>query len=185
MKTCPICKEKFTPKFSTLQKACSPKCAIEIASAVVKKENKKAWQSEKKQLIEKNMTTSDWIQHLQNTAFNPYIRERDFGLPCISCGTTAKVQIQAGHYHSTNRNPNLRFDEDNVHGQCATCNGREKGNLIAYRDGLIERIGLERFNALESRRNIALHITIAEIKEKIVHYRSLTKELKQNRFYRV
>lgn len=62
---------------------------------------------------------------------------------------------------------------------------RLSGNLIEYRIGLIKKIGQQRFDELESRKQTDLKLTLPEIKEKIVHYRSLTKELKQNRFYRV
>ncbi len=184
-KKCKICQEVFKPTFSSLQTTCSPKCAIEFASKQVKKENAKAWQAEKKERKEKLLTTSDWLQLLQ-TVFNAYIRERDFGKPCISCGTRKPVQMCAGHFYSRGAYPNLRVDEDNVHGQCnKKCNLKLSGNLLEYRPRLIKKIGQQRFDELESRKQNDLKLTLPEIKEMIIHYRALTKELKQNRFYRV
>jgi hypothetical protein len=71
--------------------------------------------------------------------FNKYIRERDKGKPCISCGSDKFDH--AGHYYAGNAAPSIRLDEDNVHGQCAGCNLFKHGNLIGYRKGLVERYG--------------------------------------------
>ena len=70
--------------------------------------------------------------------FNAWIRDRDKDKGCISCG--AKV-VHAGHYFSAGHYSGLRFDETNVHGQCAGCNVFKHGNLIEYGIGLIERYG--------------------------------------------
>nr|WP_319552431.1 recombination protein NinG [uncultured Vibrio sp.] len=80
--------------------------------------------------------------------FNRFIVLRDSGKPCPSCGRY--LPLCAGHYRSVGAAPELRFNEDNVHGQCYECNGNKSGNVKAYREGLIERIGLPRIEALES-----------------------------------
>ena len=79
--------------------------------------------------------------------FNAYIRQRDEGKPCISCGKVTK--LQAGHYYPVSTHQGLRYNEDNVHGECARCNCFDEGHLINYRENLIERIGMGRFGALE------------------------------------
>lgn len=79
--------------------------------------------------------------------FHKFIRKRDQGKPCISCG--AYTTLQAGHFFSAGNNPSVRFNEDNVHGQCKKCNYFLSGNLLPYRQNLIEKIGLERFKKLE------------------------------------
>ena len=79
--------------------------------------------------------------------FNAYIRNRDEGEGCISCGSTN--EIQAGHYHSAGQNNHLRFDEDNVNGQCKKCNYFVSGSLAKYRHNLIEKIGKERVEKLD------------------------------------
>lgn len=71
-------------------------------------------------------------------AFNAWIRQRDKDMPCISCG--GRVE-QAGHYYSAGHHGALRFNENNVHGQCVRCNHFLHGNLTNYRNGLIKRIG--------------------------------------------
>lgn len=44
----------------------------------------------------------------------------------------------------------MRFDENNVHGQCKRCNRYLSGNAVSYRAGLIERIGLVEVERLDS-----------------------------------
>jgi hypothetical protein len=51
------------------------------------------------------------------------------------------------------------------------------GNLIAYRERLIKRIGIERFEALEALKQVPMHYTIPEVKELIKTYRNKIKEL--------
>jgi hypothetical protein len=70
--------------------------------------------------------------------FNAYIRKRDAGRGCISCGNEFQ---HAGHYFAAGSHSALRFDEMNVNGQCIGCNTYKHGNLIYYRRGLVNRYG--------------------------------------------
>jgi hypothetical protein len=81
------------------------------------------------------------------TYFNKYIRERDKGNPCICCGKYG--ELQAGHFYSAGKYSQLRFNEDNVHGQKMSCNYFLSGNLNEYRLNLIERIGKDRVEDLD------------------------------------
>jgi hypothetical protein len=93
------------------------------------------------------------IKELQEKYFNPYIRERDrIGdhFKCISCGQVKHVSsMQAGHFHAVGRSTALRFNEDNVHGECAHCNGCNQDHLIGYTLNLQIKIGPERFKNLQ------------------------------------
>ncbi|WP_165313002.1 recombination protein NinG [Vibrio ziniensis] len=80
--------------------------------------------------------------------FNRFIVLRDTGKPCTSCARY--LPLCAGHYRSVGAAPELRFSEDNVHGQCYECNGNKSGNIKEYREGLIHKIGLSRVESLES-----------------------------------
>lgn len=80
-------------------------------------------------------------------AVNAYVRVRDRGKPCISCGEYA--ELQAGHYLSTGARPDIRFEPDNIHGQCHRCNIDMAGNRKEFRLGLIDRYGLEFVERLE------------------------------------
>lgn len=79
--------------------------------------------------------------------FNRYIRQRDSDgdyFQCISCREWKPVtQMNAGHFMSAGHHSAVRFDENNVHGQCIKCNCHLHGNLIAYQENLIRKIGQE------------------------------------------
>lgn len=91
---------------------------------------------------------SYWMKRAQS-AFNAWVRARDAGQPCISCGRIHQGQNHAGHYRPAGSNPELRFEPDNCHLQCAPCNSHLSGNLGKYRPALIAKIGLERVEWLE------------------------------------
>lgn len=91
---------------------------------------------------------SYWMKRAQ-AAFNAWVRARDSGQPCISCGRFHQGQNHAGHYRPAGSNPELRFEPDNCHLQCAPCNSHLSGNLSKYRPSLIAKIGLERVEWLE------------------------------------
>lgn len=80
--------------------------------------------------------------------FNAFIRKRDAGLPCITCG---RFKIEhACHFYPAGQVTALRFNEDNVHGGCLQCNYFKHGNLNLYRMHIEKRIGIDRLNLLDS-----------------------------------
>jgi len=121
----------------------------EAARRVAAKSKRKAFKEAKKKL----RTRSDALKDAQR-AFNTYIRERDKGRPCISCGaiqggTVYGGAFDAGHYKSVGSSP-LRFHLWNCHLQCVKCNRHLSGNIVEYRKGLINRIGIEKVEWLEA-----------------------------------
>jgi hypothetical protein len=88
-------------------------------------------------------------------AFNAFIRARDAGQPCICCGKPFEPQrpggsMDAGHFRSRGAAPQLRFSEDNVHGQRKNCNRPGGATYAAFRAGVVARIGPARVEALEA-----------------------------------
>lgn len=86
--------------------------------------------------------------------FNKFIRLRDERKGCISC-LTGRVE-NAGHYHGTGAypQPSMRFNEDNVHGQCIRCNLTLESNRKGYEAGLIKRHGKEILEKLDLQRSL-------------------------------
>ena len=124
---------------------CSIDHATEYAKAnrlKGKAKREKAAKADIRERKEKIKKRSDYAKEAQ-TAVNRYIRARDKGKPCISCGKpdNGKHQRHAGHYQSRGAHPELAYNVLNNHGQCATCNTYLSGNLIDYRKGLIVRYG--------------------------------------------
>jgi hypothetical protein len=176
MKKCKVCASKFVPRFSSFQKTCeNPACIIEFSKAQLQKQNAQVDKQWKRETKAKLMTLSGHIQLCQNV-FNTYIRMRDKGKPCISSGRPLVGKYDAGHFYSTGAYPNLRFNEDNVHGQCVHDNRHLHGNLLAYRERLIERIGIAQFNALDALKNVPKHYTIDEVKELVKLYKTKIKQ---------
>jgi phage anti-repressor protein len=168
---CVSCKNKFTPQNNT-QICCSPKCAIDY----MKSKNAKDWQKEKKILKEKLMTKSDYLNICQKV-FNTYIRTRDKNKNCISCNKKLIGKYDAGHFFSVGAYPNLRFNENNVFGQCVHCNRDKHGNVKEYDLKLQNILSTEDYNQLLNDRNKPALLSIDDVKELIAIYRVKTKEL--------
>lgn len=172
-KKCKVCKSEFRP-FNSLQKVCSTKCAVILSKEL---KSKKA-RVEKRKALEALKTHKDWLKDLQKV-FNSYIRKRDKNKGCISCGCSLiGRKFDAGHYRSVGSSPHLRFNENNVHGQCVPCNRNQHGNIVEYRKGLIKRIGLDELLKIEYNHTTE-KLSIPEIKEKITEYKEKVRQLKK------
>jgi len=84
-------------------------------------------------------------------AVNAFVRERDKGMPCISCGCQYKTDFDAGHLFSAAKFPRMRFDENNIVGQCIQCNRMKEGNYELYRMGYESRYGAEKLAELDEK----------------------------------
>jgi hypothetical protein len=181
-KTCknPACKTKFVPQ-RLGQAVCNYACGLAIKDVNQEKARKALVDVGRKELRaakEKIKTRAEHMKDAQ-TAFNAWVRARDAGLPCISCGTTADIQYAAGHFRSAGGHPELRFDPLNVHLQCnRNCNMAKSGNLGPYRIELIKRIGQEKVDWLEGPHEPKRY-TIEDLKAIKAHYRALARELKR------
>jgi len=172
---CKNCKNTFEVTYFN-QKFCKREECLTAAYDYAKKQKAKQWNKEKKVRNEKLKTRSQHLNELQKI-FNKYIRERDKEQPCISCGKPLKGKFDAGHYRSVGSSPELRFEENNVHGQCVYCNQHLHGNLIEYRKHLIDRVGLHVVEWLELNHEPKKY-TIQEIKELKTEYRERVRGLK-------
>jgi len=113
--------------------------------------------------------------------FNEFIRLRDKGKPCISCGQP-KGYLQAGHFYSVRMYDGLRFNENNCHGECAGCNAFDDMHLLSYAANLIDRINEDNYRELKLSAKIYKAIgykwSRSELMEKIEHYKEQVKLLK-------
>jgi hypothetical protein len=171
MSRCKQCRNKFEPvRFN--QKFClEPECV----RVWVESEKAKQWKKTKQKAKLDLMTLSDYLK-LAQQVFNKYINLRDKGLPCISCDKPITGRVNASHFWNANNHYNVRFNEDNVHSSCITCNQFLSGNLLEYRTRLISKIGKQRFNILEAESKKTRKFTIEELKEIIATYKKKIKE---------
>ena len=167
--------EPFTRNGIVLSKLCTS-CLISKAN----KQKQAIWRKDKAAIKEKLKTHSEWLNDLQKV-FNTYIRLRDTGKPCISCDRPLRDKFDAGHYFSVGAYPNIRFNEDNVHGQCVYCNQHLHGNVSEYAIRLPLRIGEKRYKELLEARNKPNKLTIDEIKLKIGYYKYEIREIDKKR----
>ena len=121
------------------------------------------------------MTLSDYLKLAQQLV-NKYINLRDKGLPCISCDKPITGRVNASHFWNANNHYNVRFNEDNIHSSCINCNQFLSGNLLEYRSRLILKIGVERFNTLETESKKTRKFTTEELKEIIKEYKQKIKK---------
>lgn len=142
-KKCAHCRLSFVPR-NSMAVACSIECALAVAVAARASAERKSDKIRKQAL----KTRQDWLKETQ-AAFNAFIRARDAGLPCISCGQYHDRFWDAGHYRSVGAQPALRFNETNCHKQCVHCNQHRAGNVVEYRLRLLKKIGREAVELLE------------------------------------
>ncbi len=169
-----MCKKSYEPR-NRGQSICSVICALQY----VKKKNKEEFVKQTRVLKHKYYNTDR--KHLTQKAqkvFNQYIRMRDKGDPCISCGWTGDCQWHAGHYRASGSAPALRFELLNCHMQCAQCNRHKSGNLTNYRIALIKKIGLKKVEWIEGT-HPAHPISIDDLKQIYKKYNKLIAAGKQ------
>jgi hypothetical protein len=146
-KKCKVCKTPFTPRFSTLQPICEEfKCIMEWKRIL----EEKAWQKRKKEAKEKLKSLSEYEAEAKKS-FQKWVRLRDEGLPCISCGTMETMRWDGGHLFKAEIFSGVIFDERNVSRQCIKCNTVLNGNEAEYSIRLKERIGEKEFLSLQQK----------------------------------
>jgi hypothetical protein len=96
-------------------------------------------------------TRQQWLAECQAIA-NRYARVRDAKDGCISCDKPAgwNGQWHGSHYKSVGAASAIRLNLWNIHKACSVCNHHLSGNIAAYKPRLIEKIGLEKVEWLES-----------------------------------
>lgn len=181
-KKCRVCRTAFTPRQSFVN-WCSSDCGAVLATAKLDKKKRIEAAQDKRETKAKldAITKKPELVKKAQAAFNKFIRARDAGKPCISCGkplqaATIGGAFDCGHYRSVGSAVHMRFVEDNAHGQCKHCNRHLAGNHVAYRAGLIERIGLHSVEQIEAD-NALRKYTHEGLIEIAKHYNSKAKRL--------
>ena len=153
---------------------CDYDCATRYGMANKEKGKRIKHREQKREYVSNKLTTrkraAKEICHL-------YIRTRDKDKPCPCCGEPLGDDFHAGHFWESGNFPFLRFDEDNIHGQKASCNIFKGGDSGFYRQNLIERIGLERVQYLDDNRSNKVKLTADDYREIEAKYKAKLKEL--------
>ena len=172
------CGTQFVPS-QLGQKVCGWACGLAIKEVNHEKAHKALADVGRKEIKVRKEKLKSRGDHLADTqkAFNAWIRERDMGLPCVSCGRHHNGQWQAGHFKSVGGHPALRYEPLNVWRQCAPCNTHKSGDLLNYRVELVQRIGLEKVEWLEGPHEPKKY-TVDDLKAMTADYRARVRDLK-------
>lgn len=179
------CCNYFIPR-NSMHSVCGPVCASKLVRDKREKEETKRNQEQRKkdrETRDRLKTRSDWMKDAQRE-FNKYIRLRDRGTCCISCGAVLALEssvgggYDCGHFRSVGSAPHLRFDPDNAHGQCKKCNRYGAGRVVEYRQGLVSRLGLAGVERLESDQTTK-HYSVDDLKEIVRTFRTMWRQLEK------
>ena len=148
-KKCRGCGEKFTPA-RPLQVACSPNCAYAVARANGTKRRAAQYRVDK----EKSKTVSEHSAEAK-VIMQKYARLRDRNLGCCSCD---KPKEWSGQWHGSHYRPAtnsaIRFNLWNINKSCSVCNNHKSGNHAGYTPKLIEKIGQDKVDWLNSQNQV-------------------------------
>jgi Bacteriophage Lambda NinG protein len=186
MPRCKYHKTKFEKKYAFQQYCLSDDECIKAFSESVKEKrqkqiekNQKDLENAKKERTEERKLKADLVN--TKVQVHSYIRERDKNKPCISCGCQWNETFEAGHHYSANSFITLKYNLDNIHGQCFYCNNRLEGNFENYALNLPNRIGKERYNKLVELASVDKQFSkiwdIEKLKEIRDNVKKLRKEL--------
>lgn len=104
---------------------------------------------EKARKEKEDRTKLQWLRVNVMTWCHKYIKERDKGKPCVSCGQIWSPEHQAGHWKKASDYPTLKYWEFNIHNQCEGCNLMKDGNVQRYGDRILKRIKPEQKEEIE------------------------------------
>ncbi len=132
-----------------------------------------------KERRELNENDKKFVAKQAKAFFHRWVKWRDRGLPCCACGESMshlpEHMRQASHYRPSKNNSAIRYHPDNVHLGCSYCNEHLAGNESNYRIRLVQKIGLERVEWLESQRQVKKW-SIEELREIRDKYKALLIE---------
>lgn len=123
------------------------------------------------------------LKNLLDSTFSQFIRLRDSDdkgyARCITCHKSFYwVEIQAGHYISR-RHLSTRWEELNVHAQCAGCNLFGRGRHDVYALALMDKYGDHILRQLEIQKNKVYPWNRSLIECELSYYKNAVSELKQ------
>ena len=173
---CPACFKNWvfdTPEGSKYRESIQIRAKKHVQIESKKEQAKKKDANRKKSYFEKQLETE----------VNTIVRLIDAEKGCISCShgwdSDFTRQAHAGHHISVGSNPTLRYNMFNIWKQCSICNNHKHANDREYDKGIARIYGpgmLEYVNSLPGRFP-SIHLSIDELKEKIIIARKIIKEI--------
>lgn len=166
---------------------CYPKWLLETEAGRLKIEKAKTKATaprkelEREKVLRNNDRSLEWLKINVRTICHDYIKLRDKGRPCVSCGAPWNPDFQAGHFYKAELFSTLKYHWANIHGQCVRCNGFLDGNHQEYSLRIHERIGSDGVNELKELAAMDKQLNFKwdreELKKIREYYKSKIKEL--------
>lgn len=154
------------------------KIKLEKATLKAKKPRLELEQAEREHKEKKGISGALLVT---KTVVHTYVRQRDKGKPCVSCGCSWNDNFQAGHYYPAGSFETLRFNLHNINGQCEQCNLFKSGNFENYTLNLPHRIGQQSFNELNKIASIDKQFSKVWNLENLKEIRDNIKKIKNER----
>ena len=159
---------------------------IAAFNEVRKQEREKDRQKIREAITQKKEKSSlGWLKINVRTVCHDYIKLRDKGKPCVSCGQPWSEEHQAGHWKKAELYSTLKYNEFNIHNQCPGCNLYKDGNVQNYSDRIHIRIGHDKKSELEElaaqEKRTYFKWDRIELKEIRDYYKDKIKQLKTER----
>ena len=177
-RTCPECGDRFMP-FQSFQQVCLKiNCAISHSAKKRAKKEAKEYKAETTKLKQEYRTTDkSYLTKKAQEYCNKYVRLRDKGRDCVSCGKpdNGMHQRHASHFRSRGAASQLKYNEYNIHASCSKCNVWLSANLEGYLPELINRIGQSHYEFIKNN-NESYSYSIDELLGIIEYYKSKLKE---------
>lgn len=117
------------------------------------------------------------IKSLRNKldrVFSEYIRGRDAGKPCITCGKM--VPLQCGHFIKR-QHLATRWDERNCAGQCVRCNLYLGGAQDEFAAAIVQKYGVSVLAQLLAKKHVTVKMTRSDYETMISKYSILPAAL--------
>lgn len=151
MPKCKICKQTFTPKYSTLQKTClKAECVNTFYQQNKPKIQKQIAKNEKKELQIKVVNYSDKLQ----SKVQEIARLIDKDLNCLAKNTPTK-QVHGGHVFSRGGHSNFKYNLHNIHRQSAHSNHFQNDDRLMH-EGIVREYGSEYLDFINSLQQTSL-----------------------------
>ncbi len=111
-------------------------------------------------------------------ACHDYIRYRDKDKTCICCGRPLGKKFDAGHFLESGNNPQIRYDENNIHAQNVYCNQYKGGDSDDYEGRLRLKVGDKIVDDLKSKRGGTVKRTCEDYMKIEQYFKNKLKMLK-------
>ena len=119
-----------------------------------------------------------------DTAFSQYIRARDIifngYFRCCSCNALKPFrEMDCGHY-IPRRFLAVRWDENNAHGECITCNRVDDKHMVGYKQFMLKKYGEQKVSYLRQKANLGGYYSVQDIQDIAEKYKNKFKEIKKD-----